>query len=32
MLPDGSIRFKWEDIEPLLLAVPAVVNPEGAKS
>ncbi len=24
LLPDGSIRFKWKEIEPLVLAVPAV--------
>ena len=30
MLPDGSIRFKWEEIEPLVLAVPAAVKSEGA--
>ena len=23
LLPDGSIRFRWEEIEPLLLPVPA---------
>ena len=23
LLPDDSIRFKWEEIEPMLLAVPA---------
>ena len=26
MLPDGSIRFKWEEIEPLILPVPAAVT------
>ena len=25
MLPDGSIRFKWEEIEALVLKVPAAV-------
>jgi hypothetical protein len=30
MLPDGSIRFKWEEIEPLVLAVPASAQPKVA--
>ncbi len=25
LLPDGSIRFKWEEIEPLIVAVPAAM-------
>jgi len=29
LLPDSSIRFKWEEIEPLILAVPAAVKLEG---
>ena len=29
MLPDGSIRFKWEEIETLVLAVPATAQPKG---
>ena len=26
LLPDSSIRFRWEEIERLLLAVPSVVS------
>ena len=29
LLPDGSIRFRWEDIEPSLLPVPAVAVAKG---
>jgi hypothetical protein len=29
LLPDGSIRFRWEDIERLLLAVPSVASIQG---
>jgi hypothetical protein len=28
LLPDGSIRFRWEEIEPLLLPVPAAAAPQ----
>ena len=31
MLPDGSIRFKWEEIEPLVIDVPAAAKQEGGK-
>ena len=27
LLPDGSIRLRWEDIEPLVLEVRAHVHP-----
>ncbi|MGA2064825.1 MAG: hypothetical protein ABSG86_07645 [Thermoguttaceae bacterium] len=30
MLPDGSIRFKWEEIERLVLPVPAAAKPQEA--
>ena len=30
LLPDGSIRVRWEDIEPLILEVRAAVNAKGA--
>lgn len=31
VLPDGSIRFVWDDIEPLIVRVPpAERRPEGA--
>ena len=31
ILPDGSIRFDWNEIEPLIIRVPAVASnePEG---
>lgn len=29
LLPDGSIRFDWNEIEPLLVRVQAVSNTEG---
>ena len=33
VLPDGAIRFEWEDIEPLLVRVPAEqAGPELAKA
>ncbi len=28
ILPDGSIRFDWSEIEPLIVRVPSVVVPE----
>ena len=28
-LPDGSIRFRWEDIEPLIVFIPPNVHLEG---
>jgi hypothetical protein len=28
LLPDGSIRFRWTDIEPLVLSVPPAVRHE----
>jgi hypothetical protein len=28
LLPDGSIRFEWEDIEPLLVKVDAEPQPD----
>lgn len=28
LLPDGSIRFKWEEIQRLLLAVPSASSVE----
>ncbi len=28
ILPDGSIRFDWSEIEPLIVRVPYVVVPE----
>ena len=31
LLPDGSIRFRWEEIEPLVLAVPSAASQGGAK-
>ena len=30
LLPDGSIRFDWEEIEPLIVHVPAVANADVA--
>ena len=30
LLPDGSIRFRWEDIERLLLPVSPAAVPQGA--
>ncbi len=29
LLPDGSIRFRWQDIEPLVLPVPSAAAPQG---
>jgi len=29
LLPDGSIRFQWEEIETLVLAIPATAKREG---
>ena len=31
LLPDGSVRFRWEEIEPLVLAVPPAVCPGNVK-
>jgi hypothetical protein len=31
MLPDGSIRFRWEEIEHLVLSVPAAATTKGAQ-
>lgn len=31
LLPDGSIRFRWEEIEPLLLPVPAAAVSQGGQ-
>jgi hypothetical protein len=31
LLPDGSIAFEWEQIEPLIVRVPAVVTTEGGR-
>jgi hypothetical protein len=31
LLPDGSIRFRWEEIEPLVTAVPAAAQPKEPK-
>ena len=28
LLPDGSIRFRWDDIDPLIVSVPAVITSE----
>ena len=28
LLPDGSVRFRWDEIEPLVLAVPPSVSAE----
>jgi hypothetical protein len=28
ILPDGSIRFRWEEIEPLIVRVPSVADVE----
>jgi len=28
LLPDGSIRFRWEEIERLLLPIPAAAEPQ----
>ncbi len=28
LLPDGSIRFDWTEIEPLIVRIPAVLNLE----
>ena len=28
LLPDGSIRFEWDKIEPLIVRVPLVAEPE----
>ena len=28
ILPDGSIRFDWGEIEPLIVRVPSVLLPE----
>jgi hypothetical protein len=30
LLPDGSIRLRWAEIEPLVLEVPAAVTAKGA--
>ena len=30
LLPDGSIRLRWEEIEPLVLEVRAAVTAKGA--
>jgi hypothetical protein len=30
LLPDGSIRIRWEEIEPLVLEVRAAATPKGA--
>ena len=31
LLPDGSIRFRWEDIEPLILPVSCSSGPVSAE-
>jgi hypothetical protein len=31
LLPDGSVRFTWEEIEPLIVRVPAVATTIGEK-
>jgi hypothetical protein len=31
LLPDGSIRFEWEKIEPLIVSVPAATEVEGQR-
>ena len=32
LLPDGSIRFEWKQIEPLIVHVPAAIDYEPANS
>ena len=29
LLPDGSLRFQWDDIEPLVVHVPANTSTRG---
>ncbi|MBN2292340.1 MAG: hypothetical protein JXM70_07945 [Pirellulales bacterium] len=28
LLPDGSIRFDWNEIEPFVVRIPTCVNPK----
>jgi hypothetical protein len=30
LLPDGSVRFDWAEIEPLIVRVPATIAVEGS--
>ena len=30
LLPDGSIRVRWEEVEPLLVTVPVALAEKGA--
>jgi hypothetical protein len=32
LLPDGSIRFRWEEIEPLIQPVPSSSGPVSAEA